>query len=61
MEKSDWRDEEAVLKFSDPEIERRHRKVRELMQLHEMDCLVITGNTGTHGSEAANVSYMVGQ
>ena len=55
-----WRNEEDVLKFSDEEIARRHRKIRELMQLHEIDCIIITGNTGTYGSEAANVSYVLG-
>ena len=60
MTTSDWRNEEDVLRFSDQEIERRHRKIRELMQLHEIDCLIITGHTGTYTSEAANVSYVVG-
>jgi Xaa-Pro aminopeptidase len=60
MERSDWRDEEDVLKFSPQEIERRHQKIRELMQLRGIDCLVVTGHTGTHGAEAANVNYIAG-
>lgn len=60
MKKSDWRDEEDVLKFSPREIERRHQKVRELMQLRGIDSLVVTGHTGTHGAEAANLNYLAG-
>lgn len=60
MTKSDWRDEEDVLKFSDQEIERRHKKIRELMQLRGIDCLIVTGHTGTYGAEAADIGYIAG-
>ena len=60
MTKSDWRDEEDVLKFSSREIERRHKKIRELMQLRGIDCLLVTGHTGTYGAEAADIGYISG-
>jgi Xaa-Pro dipeptidase len=60
MAKSDWRDEQDVLKFSKEEIERRHKKIRELMQLRGIDCLIITGHGGTHGAELANICYVAG-
>jgi len=60
MGRSDWRDEGDVLKFSPREIGRRHQKIRELMQMRGIDCLVVTGHTGTHGAEAANVNYIAG-
>jgi Xaa-Pro dipeptidase len=60
MNKAEWRDEEDVLKFSDQEIERRHKKIRELMQLRGIDCLIVTGHTGTYGAEAADIGYISG-
>lgn len=60
MGKSDWRDEEDVLKFSDGEIKRRHKKIRELMQIRGIDGLIVIGHTGTHGAEVANSLYISG-
>jgi Xaa-Pro aminopeptidase len=53
-------DEESPLKFSPKEFERRHRKIRELMQLRGFDCLVITGDSGGFGSAAADIRYVSG-
>ena len=60
MAQSDWRDEEDVLKFSSQEIERRHKKIRELMQVRGIDCLIVAGHTGTYGAEAADIGYISG-
>src|SRR5512137_977365 len=48
------------LKFSTQEYERRHRKIRELMQLRGIDCLVITGHNGGFGSAGADIRYVSG-
>ncbi len=53
-------DEENPLRFSAKEYERRHRKIRELMQLRGIDCLVITGDSGGFGSAAADIRYVSG-
>ena len=60
MARSDWRDKDDVLEFSHKEVKRRHQKIRELMQLRGIDCLIITGHTGTHGAEVANICYVAG-
>jgi Xaa-Pro aminopeptidase len=60
MAKSEWRGEEDVLTFSSHEIERRHKKIRELMQLRGIDCLIVSGHTGTYGAEAADIGYISG-
>ena len=44
--------------FSDEEGERRHRKIRELMQLRGIDCLIIAGHLGTFKSKGANIRYV---
>ena len=48
------------LTFSAKEYERRHRKIRELMQLRGIDCLVITGHNGGFGSAGADIRYVSG-
>jgi Xaa-Pro aminopeptidase len=53
-------DARSVLSFSQKEFERRHRKIRELMQLRGIDCLVITGHNGGFGSAAADIRYVSG-
>ena len=57
---SDGLGEEISLRFSAKEFERRHRKIRELMQLRGIDCLVITGDSGGFGSAAADIRYVSG-
>ena len=54
------RDKGSVLTFSSKEFERRHRKIREVMQLRGIDCLIITGHGGGYGSAIADVRYMSG-
>lgn len=58
MKKASWQDE--VLAFSSREFERRHRKIRELMQLRGIDCVIITGNTSGHRTAAAALRYVSG-
>jgi Xaa-Pro aminopeptidase len=53
-------DARSVLSFSQKEFERRHRKIRELMQLRGIDCLVITGHNGGFGSAGADIRYVSG-
>jgi len=48
-------------KFSTEEFKRRYDKIRELMQLRDIDCLVITGNDSFYGSYAADLVYVTGQ
>jgi len=52
--------ENKPLRFSSREYSRRYRKIRELMQLRGIDCLIITGNTGYNGSMAADIRYVTG-
>lgn len=52
--------ENEMLVFSGEEFVRRHRKVREIMQLRGIDCLIITGNTGGNQSFAADIRYLTG-
>ncbi len=52
--------EQEKLTFSAQEYERRHRKIRELMQLRGIDCLVITGHNGGFGSAGADIRYVSG-
>jgi Xaa-Pro aminopeptidase len=52
--------ENKILKFSPQEFARRHRKIREIMQLRGIDCLIITGNTGYNNSFAADIRYVTG-
>jgi len=52
--------EDKTLLFSSEEYVRRHRKIREVMQLRGIDCLIITGNTGYNNSLAADIRYVTG-
>jgi Xaa-Pro aminopeptidase len=52
--------ESKTLLFSSQEYARRHRKIREVMQLRGIDCLIITGNTGYNNSLAADIRYVTG-
>lgn len=47
--------------FSPQEFERRHNKIREIMQLRDIDCLIITGNNDFFRSYAADLVYVTGQ
>ena len=58
--RNDRLDDETPPGFSRKEFERRHRKIRELMQLRGVDCLVITGDSGGFGSAAADIRYVSG-
>lgn len=60
MEKSDWRDEKDVLRFSSAEIQRRHDRIRELMGNTGVDAIIIAGHPGSFGAEAANLLYISG-
>ena len=60
MVEGEKHDENKVLKFSPQEFARRHRKIREIMQLRGIDCLIITGNTGYNNSFAADIRYVTG-
>lgn len=44
--------------FSFDEGKRRHRKIRELMELRGIDCLIIAGHLGNYKSSAADVRYV---
>ncbi len=54
------KDQEKVLGFSMLEWERRHRKIRELMQLRDLDLLIITGHEGRNGAWLGNLQYSSG-
>jgi len=45
-------------RFSDEEYERRHRTIRQAMDEHELDCLVIYGDSGMSGHNQANTRYL---
>lgn len=49
-----------VLGFSMAEWQRRHQKIRELMQLRDIDCLIITGHEGRNGAWLSNLQYSSG-
>jgi Xaa-Pro aminopeptidase len=51
---------EKNLSFSSEEFARRYRKIREIMQLRGIDCLIVTGNTGYNGSLCADLRYITG-
>ena len=53
-------DQEKVLGFSISEWQRRYRKIRELMQLRDIDLLVITGHEGRNGAWLSNLQYTCG-
>lgn len=48
------------LKFSAQEYERRHRKIRQAMQLRGIDCLIIAGHAGEYGAWGADSRYVAG-
>jgi Xaa-Pro aminopeptidase len=54
------KDDNKVLGFSMSEWERRHRKIRELMQLRDLDLLIITGHEGRNGAWLGNLQYASG-
>lgn len=47
-----------IPRFSTEEGQRRHRRVRDLMKLKGIDCLIIAGHTGNYRSAAADVRYI---
>jgi Xaa-Pro dipeptidase len=50
--------EELYPKFSDQEYARRYRLVRQAMAGRGLDCLVVYGQVGIHGSWQANIHYL---
>lgn len=54
------KDQGGALTFSSKEFERRHRLIREVMQLRGIDCLIVTGHGGGYGSAIADVRYVSG-
>jgi Xaa-Pro dipeptidase len=50
----------SPIPFSAEEFARRHNKIREIMQLRGIDCLIVTGNTGLNQSNAADIRYITG-
>ena len=60
MTNTEQSDDSAVLFFSREEFARRHRKIREMMQLRGIDCLIVTGNSGGNQSFAADIRYLTG-
>jgi Xaa-Pro aminopeptidase len=52
---------DRALKFSDREFQRRYLKIREGMQLRDIDCLVVTGNNSFFGGYAADLVYLLGR
>ena len=61
MPEKSSKEESKQLKFSTQEFKRRYNKIRELMQLRDIDCMVITGNDSFYGSYAADLVYVTGQ
>ncbi len=49
------------LGFSSEEWERRHRKIREVMQLRNIDCLVVVGCSAKNWAYSASHMYVAGQ
>ena len=60
MKGSEGQGENKTLGFSMSEWRRRHRKIRELMQLRDLDLLVITGHEGRNGAWLSNLQYASG-
>jgi Xaa-Pro aminopeptidase len=62
LEMNDKEEKEGnkVLGFSKSEWGRRHRKIRELMQLRNLDLLIITGHEGRNGAWLSNLQYSSG-
>lgn len=50
-----------VMGFSIEEWQRRHRKVRELMQFRDLDLLIVTGHEGRNGAFLCNLQYLSGR
>lgn len=44
--------------FSDEEMKRRWKKIRELMELRGMDALIIAGQTGNYKAQFADIRYV---
>jgi Xaa-Pro aminopeptidase len=61
MKGNEGQEKNKVLGFSISEWRRRHRKIRELMQLRDIDLLVITGHEGRNGAWLSNLQYASGQ
>ncbi len=49
---------EGYPRFSDAEYARRYRLVRDVMVKEELDCLLLFGTVGIHGSWQANIHYL---
>jgi Xaa-Pro aminopeptidase len=60
MKEADDKEEKKVLGFSQAEWERRYQKIRGLMQLRDIDCLIITGHEGRNGAWLCNLRYSCG-
>lgn len=60
MKKKEEKGKEKVLGFSTEEWQRRYRKIRERMQLRDIDLLIITGHDGRNGAFLSNLQYTSG-
>lgn len=60
MKDKEGKEDNKVLGFSVAEWQRRHRKIRELMQLRDIDLLIITGHEGRNGAWLCNLQYTSG-
>lgn len=58
MDKRTWQSCWEVPSFPPEEGERRHRKIRDLMGVHGIDCLIIAGHTGNYKSAAKDIRYV---
>jgi len=61
MKKSDEQGGEKVFGFSPAEWRRRHQKIKEIMQLRNIDCLIIVGCSAKNWAYAASHVYVAGQ
>jgi Xaa-Pro aminopeptidase len=60
MKKASTQRQDKAAGFSQKEFARRHSRIRELMQLRGIDCLIITGHSGGFGSAGADIRYVSG-
>ena len=61
MDKTDDQKAKKMFGFSLAEWQRRHRKIREIMQLRDIDCLVVVGCSAKNWAYAASHVYIAGQ
>ena len=61
MNSADDKEQKKIFEFTVAEWQRRHRKIREIMQLRDIDCLVIVGCSAKNWAYAASHVYIAGQ